>query len=565
MFEEYIPDLQGAGRGDRGQIIDNITNLYGCSKDKVYRELKKAGWTSGRKRRSDAGEVTVSNEALEALGARLLVGVRKNGKCTTDIPTARHELELSGYHFGVSNGRLASLLKERHLDLKTQLIPTPHTRLKSLHPNHVHQVDPSMCLLYYLPRGGQKIIEDDEAYKNKPFLEGKAHLKIWRYVLTDHYSSSICVRYFQRAGERMDTLWEFLLYAWSVKDDPAYCFHGVPSILLMDKGSANLGGGVVNGLNSLRVRQLTHAPGKPRVKGQVENANNLVEKLFESRLKTDPVKGVEELNVRASWWCASYNANLIDSYDSTLRRSKTSRLELWSRITTSQLKELPEEAKGLLVANSETRKVAGDLTVSFVHPKLKESRFYHVGGLEGIRPGMKVQVQPVLMDSEGTVRVAWKYQGEEFVHEVEPILMDEAGFWADAAVIGESYRSQPHTVVDKANQRLAEVIGDEKKPFAHLNNGQGLKSISGMTRTESSVIHMPRTGNVIDPSKASAAVINYVEAANRLKKKMSHWDKAYLKVIRDNFPNGVPERDLDSLAEALSGLGGADDIKECIG
>ena len=256
---------------------------------------------------------------------------------------------------------------------------------------------------------------------------------------------------------------------------------------------------------------------------------------------------------------------MIDSYDSTLRRSKTSRLELWSRITTSQLKELPEEAKGLLVANSETRKVGGDLTVSFVHPKLKESRFYHVGGLEGIRPGMKVQVQPVLMDSEGTVRVAWKYQGEEFAHEVEPILMDEAGFWADAAVIGESYRSQPHTVVDKANQRLAEVIGDEKKPFAHLNNGQGLKSISGMTRTESSVVHMPRTGNVIDPSKASAAVINYVEAANRLKKKMSHWDKAYLKVIRDNFPKGVPERDLDSLAEALSSLGGADDIKECIG
>ncbi len=565
MFREYIPQLSDADRQERSRIIETIMQTYGCSRSTVYRELAAEGWSSGRKKRTDRGQTKVSEASLQALGALLQTGVRKNGKATLDIPTARHILEISGRRFGVSNSRLAALLKERHYDLKTQAMPSPHVRMRSLHPNHVHQVDPSMCLLYYLPQGGQKIIEDNEAYKNKPFLEGKAHLKIWRYVLTDHYSSSICVRYFQRAGESMESLWEFLLYAWGVKQDVQYAFHGVPDILVLDKGSANLGGGVLNGLKSLKVRQIPHAVGNPRAKGQVENANNLVEKLFESRLKTDPVKDVEELNERVQWWCASYNANTLQGYDSTLKRARRSRRDLWMMIQPHQLRELPREACSLLIAHSVSRKVEGDLSISFVHPKLKESNRYRVGGLEGIRPGMKVLVYPLLMSASGAVRVDWTYQGEECSAEVEPVALTEVGFWEDAPVFGQSFAGNRDTVVDKAAKTLQGWIGDESKPFAHYAGGKGLRGLRGMKRQDGGVVPLPRLGNVIDPSKGEEVKINYIEAARRLKLIMGYWDRSYLKILKDTFPEGVPEKDLDKVAEVLNGLGGCDDIENSAG
>ena len=45
--------------------------------------------------------------------------------------------------------------------------PTPHTDMRSLHPNHVHLVDVSTCIQYYLDDGGMKIMRQDEFYKNK--------------------------------------------------------------------------------------------------------------------------------------------------------------------------------------------------------------------------------------------------------------------------------------------------------------------------------------------------------------------------------------------------------------
>lgn len=565
MFESYVPRLAGASKAERGRIIEGIVSAWGCSKSTVYRELKKAGWCSGRQRRSDAGDTAVDPQALDMLAALIKSGVRKNGKATKDIPTARQELAYMGVCFGVSDSRLAALMRERGIDIKSQKAPAPHTRMRSLHPNHVHQVDPSMCLLYYLPSGGQKIIEDDEAYKNKPFLEGKAHLKIWRYVLTDHYSCSTCVRYYNRAGESMETLWEFLLYAWAAKDEPGYLFHGVPKLLVMDKGSANLGGGVVNALRALRVEQWTHGVGASRAKGQVEKMNDLTEKLFESRLKTQPVRGLDELNERAAAWCSGYNAGTLEGYGSVLHRAGRPRLEIWAAIRGEDLRELPDEARDLLVSRPVTRKVGGDLTVSFRHPKIGQSRPYAVGGLEGIRPGLTVTVQPILMDHAGTLLVTWQYQGEEFAEEVAPAVLDDVGFPLDAPVWGEGYSRPADTYVDAAAKRLEQLIGEDKRPFAHLHEGRGIQSVSAIRSVPGNVVHMPREGRRITPDEAmdGGAMLNPVEAAMRLKGRLGFWRPEFLDVVRGTFPGGVPAGRLDELAEALRAMGRGDEAAEC--
>jgi hypothetical protein len=134
----------------------------------------------------------------------------------------------------VSNAHLGRLLRQRNLHAAAMKQAAPAVSMKSLHPNHVHQVDPSYCVLYYLPkRGGgaesfiQRIAGDDEFYKNKPQnFERAASFRVWRYVLTDHYSGTLMVRYYQSAGESVENLYDFLLWCWSRHQNRP--FHGVP-------------------------------------------------------------------------------------------------------------------------------------------------------------------------------------------------------------------------------------------------------------------------------------------------------------------------------------------------
>ena len=554
MFEEYVANMYTATPSKRREIVQRISGTYGCSVDTVYRHLKKAGWKSGRKKRNDSRCTSVDASALEALAALLRSGVRKNGKHVMEIPTARQILESEGYMFGVSNARLATLLRNQSLDIRAQKAPGPHVRLRSLHPNHVHLVDPSLCLIYYLPRGGQRVIEDDEAYKNKPFLKGKSHLKVWRYVLTDHYSCSVCVKYYQAPGESMETLWDFLLYAWGPKSKPNYLFHGVPRVLYMDKGSANLGGGVKNGLSALRIQQITHTPGNPRAKGQVEKMNHLVEKLFESRLRTEPAGSIDQLNCWAEEWCANYNAGTLEGYDSILHRAGRYRRDIWNDIQPEELRELPAESKDLLLANPVSRRVGGDLRVSYRHPKMGQSASYAVGGFEGIHPGMDVTVQPILMGDEGTILIKWLYRDEEFSSEVDPLpTYQGVGFDVDAPVIGENFKRHPDTVVDTASKRLDAQIGDQERPFSEFNNGLGIRSISNMKSTNAQTHYLPREGKSIELNSAPRLMINPIQAAMRVRRQLGHWNIAWLEEIREMYPNGIPESEVSNLVEHFRG------------
>ncbi|MDR0629949.1 MAG: transposase family protein, partial [Treponema sp.] len=128
-------------------------------------------------------------------------------------------------------------------------------------------MDPSIALLYYAPGGKQKIIGDDEEYKNKHFLKDKP--KCYRYGLTDHYSDSVCVRYYAERGETAATRYDFLLYAWGQKPLNTYVFHGVPELLIWDCGSGNIAKATTNALTAFGVKTVPHLPGNPRGKGQL--------------------------------------------------------------------------------------------------------------------------------------------------------------------------------------------------------------------------------------------------------------------------------------------------------
>ena len=265
MYEDFVLRMNAAQSAkERSAVVAEMCRMFAISMPKAYVALREAGWKSGRKRRADAGKSSVDDGTVQVLAAVLQNSVRKNGKKTMCIENARAVLMQNGYDIPISSRRLGEILKARTLSTEATSKPSPHQRMRSEYPNQIHFADPSVALMYFAPNGKQKFLRDDEVSKNKPFLEGRENLKCWRYVLTDHYSGTICVRYYAAAGENSANMYDFLLYAWGKKKDPFYNFHGLPELLIWDCGSANISKPVTNfvwrhnrtflGIRGLKVR-----------------------------------------------------------------------------------------------------------------------------------------------------------------------------------------------------------------------------------------------------------------------------------------------------------------------
>ena len=267
--------LDEAEHGSGTAMVREAGEFLGLSVQTVYRHLKAvAGWSSGRKARSDKGSTSVSAEALVTLGAAQREAIRANGKQTLFTTTARGILEQNGLSFGVSNGQLNKLMRDRKLNVAAQRVADPVQALRAPHPNHTHQADPSLCLVYYL-KGRQYIIRDDEFYKNKLDRLAQVKFKVYRYVCYDKASATVIPWYTEAAGEDQHNLFRFLMFAWGLQEGRP--FHGVPRHLLWDKGSANQSAAVRSLLDALGVNHITHEAGNARAKGGAENGNNIVE------------------------------------------------------------------------------------------------------------------------------------------------------------------------------------------------------------------------------------------------------------------------------------------------
>lgn len=553
MYKQYAEQMKAAkGAKERKAVIDEMCRMFAFSTAKAYKVLKENGWESGRKKRRDAGKSSVAQNTVKTVAALTKHSLRKNGKQVMPVTVARSVLIQNGWDVPVKNSRLRELLREQHLQTAQLKKARPYQNLRSLYPNHVHMADPSVSLLYYSPSGKQKIVRDDEEYKNKSFLEGKE--KCLRYVLIDHYSASICVRYYAAHGETASNMYDFLLYAWGQKKLPVYTFHGLPELLYWDKGSGNINKATAAALEALRVKTDTHEAGNPRSKGAVEIANNIVETHFECLLKLEEVHNIEELNEAVERWCAAFNANLISGYDSRLRRygkSLGSRHELWQRIQAQQLRELPDrDVCRLIFTNGiQSRTVGGNLTISVYHPKAKESLCYSVHTIPGITSGSIVNAQPILVDEQALCLVLFEHSGSIERAELAPVTVDDAGFMAGAAIIGQEYKQKRNTEREEKNKELDSLAGDGKEAaFASVTGSKGFKAHS-LIKPESPFIRQA-VGTQISVSTVQAheIVISAVEAAKRIKARLGYVPDGFIERMKAEYENNVPSQVIDELA-----------------
>jgi hypothetical protein len=568
MYREYVERMEKAETAaERKTAIDEMCRMFAFSTAKAYKVLKESGWASGRRKRTDAGTSSLAPENLDAVAAVIRNGLRKNGKSTMPVNVARALLKSNGIDIPIGNSRLRQLLRDAAMTAENSKVASPHARMRSRYPNHVHFVDPSLSLLYFAPGGRQRTLRDDEVYKNKPFLEGKEDLKCWRYVLTDHFSSSIYVRYYAARGETAANMYDFLLHAWGQKQTKDLIFHGIPELLFWDKGSGNINKPTKNALAALRVETETHQAGNPRAKGQVEGANNIVETHFECLLKLEEVHSVDELNDAAERWCAAYNSNSIPYLDTRLHRGNRiigSRAFIWQRISEGQLRELPdpEICRTIFTTGITARKVAGDLTVSIVHPKTKQPMRYSVAQLPGILIGQEVNLQPILVDPEPLVRVSYQNGKEPVCRELEPIEYEGIGFAADSAVIGEEYKKQKETGRERNAKRLTAIAGEGGVPFASITNGEGLKTHS-LIRPDSPFIKQ-RTGERIavhqpDRVELHEILLPHFEAYRRVSSRIGYVPDGLLDRLKTEYPEGVPVSAVDAVAKEFEA--GTDNLR----
>lgn len=563
--------------GERTRLVKAFAQEKHLSASTVYCWLKvHAGYETGRKRRTDSGTSRLPVQSLEFIAASIQQSVRRNGISTKPICVAMNIASQNGLVINVSEGRIGALLRAQRLDVKTQATARNHQRLRSEHPNAVHQIDPSLCLVYYLG-GRQVIMSEAEFNKNKPVALEKVKLKVWRYVRYDHASRSIDVRYYESAGENQRNLFEFLVHTWGKQAQRLS--HGVPRMLLWDKGSEFTSPGVRRLLEALGVVYEAHATHHAWVKGGVENANWIVERHFESRLRDEPVETAEQLNASAAAWVRDYNANTIKHVDARTRcddGQRRVRDDLWNLIAhyPGALVEMPDrETCAYFMRGKEETRVIKDSRITFVHPQTKKSELYVLEPWAGsFANGQKVVVSPLLL-GDATVRVTLEHHGKDAEHvDVAPQReFDAFGRPMSATLIGSERRTAPHNAAQEASKRIAAAaygpgtsLDDAEKlktknarPFMHLNDGKGVVAHTHLGQGELPTRLLPEAVSVKTAelqamrTQHADTILSHFAAATALAREGMQMTPERHASLRAWYPDGVPEADLPALRHRL--------------
>jgi len=565
-LKEIAHRLDEAAHGEAGSIKADACALLGWAPTKLYRQLKKqVGWVSGRKARSDKGTTKQDIETVKVIAAMERESVRKNGKRTMFSPVAIGIAKHNGYNINVSASRLNKIMKDRRMDVGAQKDANPSVDMRALYPNHVHQVDPSLCLVYYA-KGEQHIIEDDEFYKNKMDAFAKVQFKCWRYVLTDRASNWTVVRYYAAAGENTKNLFDFLMYAWKKID--RLPFHGVPDIMVWDKGSANTSATIKNMLDALGVEHIAHTKGNARAKGSVEQGNNRVETQFECRLKYQPVKSVAELNAHVEDWMLVYNGNLDPHQDTRLKRrgvKAVARTDLWLKIREEQLRILPsvEICRSMLEGAKTTRKVK-NLKINYKHPQADCSCVYLIDDCPGICDGDTVDVRPMLFGHFAIMLRVERYDGEDLQYKLEPITeYDEFGQRLDAAVFGQNFKAHADTEAGIMGKTLDRVAYPDAATDADIQKARDKKQapLSGLNTLDyvggiKTPTYMPKRG--IDHPLSATAVPELTLTGMKMMRRIMVVNGQKSLSIEQNqavkaaYPSGMTEEEIQSWVKQMN-------------
>jgi len=493
--EDLVGELNSAKPAERKAVIVKFATLTGHTPQHLYRVAKANGFDAGRKERDDKGTLVsgLSRGQVEFVASLVYVTGRENKGPIMPVERALQIAEDNGI---IEPGRitpagLTRLLREWLISKRHIKAPEPHVNMRSLHPNHTHVFDVSVCIQYYLKNGRMGIMDERDFYKNKPHNFEKVKTRLLRYVVVDHFSGAFFYRYYDTTGETQDNLYAFLKEAWAPKADAKLPFRGVPFNLLMDNGSANSSKAIVAMLERLGVNIPKGKPYNPQRQGAVETMHETLEAWFESGLRIQPAFDVETLNTWANDWSIRFQATKAHT------RTGMPRTQCWLMIRREELRELPSDdiLQDLFANPEEDCLVYGDYSIKF------RGKVFGVKHVEGLAPRMKIKaiLKPFKWPDD---KIDVAHNGAVYeCSAIDSLPAALGGFRVDAAIIGADYTSQPETETQRAKKRFDNMaFGEAKKkgaiPF------EGLKVFGHHADAVDSVAFMPKTGTPMELDRA---------------------------------------------------------------
>ncbi|ELE3268971.1 DDE-type integrase/transposase/recombinase [Salmonella enterica subsp. enterica serovar Muenchen] len=573
----YADAARHAGHGRKEAIYKTACEELRMSRATLLKKLKAFQPAAQRKQRADAGRSALTREEALVISGAWLESRRNNDKRLYSLESVVKALrtngmimagrtdEETGEFFPLSIDAISRALRSYRLHYDQLQNPAPSLELASKHPNHVWQIDASICVLYYLKNPGKKVKGDtglrvmdrDTFYKNKPKnLDRIVNDRVWSFELIDHTTNWIYVEY-RFGGESAENFLSVMINAMQERGG-ADVLHGVPSILYTDPGSALVSASMLNMCRALGIRCLQHKARNARATGAVEKARDIIECDFEAGLRFCRVETVEELNRYVRLWRMSYNRNHIHS------RYGMSRTESWLRITPEQLIKAPpvDICRELAVAAPEERTVTSKLRVSF------RGQEFSVESVPGACVGDKLQItRNPWHENEARIIVTDENGFEQYLP-VYAVEKDEWGYAVNAPVIGERYGQVPATdaqhnrneveqrlygtgnEVETAAARKAGAIpfGGRFNPYKEIEDAQC-----------NSPVYLPRKGSEAQPRvrvhQTKAAPLSHVKAAMALQTKLKaqggKWNPGWYQYLVDHYPDGIPEHQLDLIMQEL--------------
>ena len=564
LVAETVKSLEGASacNGDRGSIVAKLAETLGVSMNTAYVYLKKyGGWQSFKKARSDKGTTGVSRELCQTISGMILEGTRRTHKQILSLNQAIQVLHANGeniVHSAETIRRAATIYGVNPGRLKKC---EPAVRVRSLYPNHVWQVDASVCVLYYLKgKAGLKKLDEAKYNEKKPEeLEKIKKNRVVRYVVTDHASGAFYVRYENAPGESAQGILQTLIEFMSDRGnhDPV---HGLPDILYSDNGSGLISSLVKGFCEKLNIRALTHRPKNAKATGSVEKSQDIVERGFESRLRFLDITDIASLQEAADRWRRHFLATAI------LKRTGKTRNGAWLTIPEKNLRTVPEDVLRAIAAwQDERRVVPTDFAISVNTRTSFGTRKYDLRDLAyhglGVKDSVRVELNP-FSAPDITVIMAMP-DGSEKRFNVKPIEFDQYGQSLNSPVFGEEYKSLPKTQTEKTldeirmraygaetPQEAEKAAKSGKKPFA---------DIDFMADVKEAPTYLGRKGSQLNiaAKETEEAPMSRVAFAMMMKRKHPEvWNDttaaACMEALGNRYPEYVPGTEIDKAVGWLS-------------
>lgn len=569
---DTVRALARARHGEKAGIVREAAQAAGVSVATLQRWLKEARDTV-RKTRTDAGSTCVSREAADKIAAMLYYGARHNGKrarcvqSAVDVLMRAGEIDLpveadTGVIRIPARSTVVRALAAHGVSMAQLSRPAPHTEMRSLHPNHVWEMDASVCSLFYMENGEAQAVDETEAYKNKPHNMARVEKgAVVRYVVVDHCTGAFFVHYALGAESAANAA-EALIRAMTCTTPGM--MHGKPKIIVADQGAAHKSAAFRHLLDTLEIRLILHAPKNARATGAAEVGNRIVGEHFEPDLRLFAVADVEKLNETALRWALWFQSCRPHS------RHGMTRTQAWARIAPAELVEIDGQlARELLLSKPVPRTVSNTLRIDW------RGKQYDVSAIPDVCNGQRlpVAVNPLYPER---IAVTWKdAEGMTHIHHAPPVPENDWGFCEASPVWGETFAAPPVTSAERARERVAAAAGvlREKDRARFRTDAQqmraGEKLFGGAIAPETlypapEVVQMPRRGEVATPPVAVQRAVeqySHFRAAQWLAERGVALSAAVHALIDREWPEGVPEIELEELQRRAQTAGGLQIVK----